>query len=68
MLVLERHVGDAIQIGPDIRVMILGVGTRNVRLGITAPRAVQIDRVSNAGKYETRPKELDSNGDRNGNH
>ncbi len=67
MLVVERHVGEAIQIGPDIRVMILRGGSNNVRLGIAAPRAVQIDRISKAGKYETRPKELDDNGDRNGN-
>lgn len=67
MLVLERHVGEAIRIGPGILVVVTQIGTRSVRLGITAPRTVQIDRISKAGKHETKRRELDDNGDRNGN-
>jgi len=44
MLVIQRQVGQAILIAPDIRVVVLDISGAKVRLGIDAPREVQIDR------------------------
>lgn len=44
MLVLARRPTESVQIGPDITVTVLGVHGNQVRLGITAPRAIVIDR------------------------
>jgi carbon storage regulator CsrA len=48
MLSMTRHVGEIIAIGPDIRIEIQRIGDRQVRLAITAPRALQIERLSKA--------------------
>lgn len=42
MLVLSRHVGEAIRLGENIEVRILDVSGDVVRLGIDAPRSVQV--------------------------
>lgn len=42
MLVLSRRAGQAIQIGQDIEVIVLGVEGGQIRLGVRAPRAVTI--------------------------
>lgn len=44
MLVLSRRCGESITIGPDIRVVVLGVKSGQVRLGIEAPPAVAVHR------------------------
>jgi carbon storage regulator len=44
MLVLTRRVGETIVIDHDIRVTIVSVRGERVRLGITAPKLVQVDR------------------------
>ena len=44
MLVLARHPTESLQIGPDITVTVLGIHGNQVRLGITAPRAIVVDR------------------------
>ena len=44
MLVLSRRCGESITIGPDIRVVVLGVKSGQVRLGIEAPAAVAVHR------------------------
>jgi carbon storage regulator len=44
MLVLTRRTGEEIVIGPDIRVTVVAVNGSNVRLGITAPASVRVDR------------------------
>jgi carbon storage regulator len=44
MLVLSRRIGEEIVIGRDIRVTVLSVKGDRVRLGITAPRSVCVDR------------------------
>lgn len=44
MLVLSRNVGEAILIGDNISIVVLGVSGRQVRLGITAPKGVAVDR------------------------
>lgn len=44
MLVLKREFGQAIVIGDDIRVMVVGVRGNQVRIGIEAPAAVAVHR------------------------
>ncbi|MEQ1679395.1 MAG: carbon storage regulator CsrA [Nitrospira sp.] len=44
MLVLTRRRGEGVTIGPDIRVIILGVKGGQVRLGIEAPSTVAVHR------------------------
>jgi carbon storage regulator len=44
MLVLTRRIDEGIRIGPDIVVRILGVKGTQVRVGIEAPRDVEVHR------------------------
>ncbi|MBU25294.1 MAG: carbon storage regulator [Gammaproteobacteria bacterium] len=44
MLVLTRKIGEKIIIGDDISLTILGLFGNHVRLGINAPKAVDIHR------------------------
>lgn len=44
MLVLTRTIGEEIIIGDDIRIKILAVSGNQVRLGIAAPRRVEVHR------------------------
>ena len=44
MLVLTRRCGEAVTIGPDIRVLVWGTKGGQVRLGIEAPRTVDVHR------------------------
>jgi carbon storage regulator len=44
MLVLTRRAGESIVIGDDVRVVVLDVRGDTVRLGIDAPRSVQVHR------------------------
>ena len=44
MLVLSRRVGESIMIGPDVVVTVLEVRPDLVRIGIDAPRDVQVHR------------------------
>jgi carbon storage regulator len=44
MLVLSRRRGESVTIGPDIRVVVLGMKSGQVRLGIEAPPAVEVHR------------------------
>lgn len=44
MLVLTRRVGESIVIGDDVRVVVLDVRGDTVRIGIEAPRQVDVHR------------------------
>lgn len=44
MLILTRHIDQAIMIGPDITVTVLAVKGNQVRIGIAAPKNVAVDR------------------------
>ncbi|MCS6284702.1 MAG: Carbon storage regulator-like protein [Nitrospirota bacterium] len=44
MLVLTRRRGEGVTIGPDIRVIVLGVKGGQVRLGIEAPHTIEVHR------------------------
>ena len=44
MLVLSRRVGEEVVIGDDIQVVVVAVHGDRVRLGVSAPREVVVDR------------------------
>ncbi len=45
MLVLTRRRGEGVTIGPDVRIVVLGIKGGQVRLGIEAPPNVLVHRV-----------------------
>lgn len=44
MLILTRRVGEAVMIGDDVNITVLGVKGNQVRLGFNAPRSVAVHR------------------------
>jgi carbon storage regulator CsrA len=44
MLVLSRNVGETLHIGDDITVTVLGVQGNQARIGIDAPKDIQVHR------------------------
>ena len=60
MLVLSRRLSQVIEIGPDIRVVVVRISGDQVRLGIEAPRDVDIVRPDARCKYGKRKKEEDT--------
>jgi carbon storage regulator len=44
MLILTRKVGEALRIGDDVSLTVLGVKGSQVRIGIDAPREVAVHR------------------------
>jgi carbon storage regulator len=44
MLVLTRRTGEEVVIGGNIRIVVTEVGGQRVRLGITAPKDIRVDR------------------------
>jgi carbon storage regulator len=59
MLVLKRHLDQKILIGDDIEIQVVriqGGADGSVRLGITAPRDVRIDRLEVRERIERRQR------------
>lgn len=44
MLLLTRAVGDKLKIGENVTITVLGFHGKQIRIGIDAPRDIQIDR------------------------
>ena len=44
MLILTRRVGEVVMIGNDVSVTVLGVKGNQIRLGINAPKKVEVYR------------------------
>jgi carbon storage regulator len=48
MLVVRRRIGEAIAIGDDIEIEVIEISRTRVKLGIRAPRQVQVNRRESA--------------------
>lgn len=44
MLILTRRVGETISVGDDIKVTVLGVKGNQVRIGVEAPKDIEVHR------------------------
>ena len=44
MLILTRRVGEALMVGDDTKIVVLGVKGSQIRLGINAPKVVKVHR------------------------
>lgn len=44
MLILSRRVGESLKIGDNVTVTVLGYERGQVRIGVTAPKDVRVDR------------------------
>ena len=44
MLILTRRVGEALMVGDDTKIVVLGVKGSQIRLGINAPQDVNVHR------------------------
>ena len=44
MLILTRRIGDALIVGDDVNITVLGIKGNQVRLGINAPKDVSVHR------------------------
>lgn len=44
MLVLQRRIGESICIGDDVEVRVLSIRNRQVKIGVIAPKEVEIRR------------------------
>jgi carbon storage regulator len=53
MLVLTRRLGESIIVNDCIRIQVLTIGERKIRLGITAPEGVIVDRGEIAERRRT---------------
>jgi len=62
MLILTRRVGEALMVGNDTKIVVLGVKGSQIRLGINAPKNVVVhreeifDKIQNDDSVEIKPK------------
>jgi carbon storage regulator len=56
MLILTRRIGESLNIGDEIKITLLGIKGNQVRIGIDAPKDVQVHReeIYDKIKRETR--------------
>ena len=45
MLILTRRIGETVMIGDEVGVTVLGVRANQVRIGITAPKYIDVHRM-----------------------
>ena len=55
MLVLSRREQEVITIGPDVRIVVTRIDRDKVRLGVTAPRHIRVDRLEVAERIQQQP-------------
>lgn len=63
MLILTRRTGESVMIGDDVTLTVLGVKGNQVRIGINAPRTVEVHReeIYERIKREQRGEEANGN-------
>ena len=54
MLILTRRVGDALMVGNDTKIVVLGVKGSQIRLGINAPKDIVVHREEIFDKINTK--------------
>ena len=54
MLILTRRVGEALMVGDDTKIVVLGVKGRQIRLGINAPKDIVVHREEIFDKINTK--------------
>ena len=52
MLILTRRVGESVRIGEDVTITVLRIKGTQVRLGVTAPRTVAVQREEISGRIK----------------
>lgn len=62
MLILTRRVGEAVVIGDEVTVTVLGVKGNQVRLGIGAPKSVSVHRQEIYDRIRKEREEAESGG------
>lgn len=62
MLILTRRVGETVMIGDEVTITVLGVKGNQVRLGINAPKSIQVHREE---IYERIKREQQENDEKN---
>jgi carbon storage regulator len=55
MLVLTRRLGESITIGDDVKVIVVGIDGSQVKLGIEAPKSIEIYREELYEKVKGKP-------------
>lgn len=63
MLILTRRVGEAVVIGEDVSVTVLGVKGNQIRLGINAPKDVSVHRQEIYDRIQTESGSESESGD-----
>ena len=54
MLILTRRVGEALMVGDDTKIVVLGVRGSQIRLGINAPKDIVVHREEIFDKINTK--------------